>query len=119
MVDRLGPFDGFSLHLKICGGIAVGRGDTGVAKPLTNRKDIDPRSQQMYRGAMAHAVGVEACCSPMRVSPKMWSTRFFDESGRPDFSPSATLPGRSAVHSLLCFRSSHFERARSDEAAVE
>lgn len=60
MVDHLGLFDGFSLHLKICGGIAVGRGDTGVAKPLTNRKDIDPRSQQMYRGAMAHAVGVKA-----------------------------------------------------------
>jgi len=53
MVDRLGLFDGFSLHLKICGGISVGRGDTGMAKPLADRKDVDPGSQQMYRSAMA------------------------------------------------------------------
>jgi hypothetical protein len=58
MIDRLGLFDGFSLHLKICGGITVGRGDTGVTKPLADRKYVDPRSQQMYCGAMAHAVGV-------------------------------------------------------------
>ena len=60
MVDRLGLFDSFPLHLKIGGGIAVSRGDTGVAKPLADRKDVDPRSQQMYRSAMAHAVGVQA-----------------------------------------------------------
>jgi hypothetical protein len=34
MLDRLGLLYGFSLHLKIDGGIAVRRGDSGVAKPF-------------------------------------------------------------------------------------
>jgi hypothetical protein len=38
-------------------GVPVGRGDTGVAKPLADRDDVYARSQEMYRGAMAHAVG--------------------------------------------------------------
>jgi hypothetical protein len=29
-----------------------------VAKPLADREDVDARSQQMYCGAVAHAVGV-------------------------------------------------------------
>jgi hypothetical protein len=42
MVDRLRLFDGLSLHLKVYGGVAVGRGDTGVAKPLTYRDESTP-----------------------------------------------------------------------------
>ena len=71
MVDRLGLLDGLSLHLKICGGIAVGCGDTGLPKPLANCEDVDPGSQQMYHGAMAHAVGVQALarqCGSYRLS---------------------------------------------------
>ena len=56
--DRLGLLDGFSLHLQICGGITVGCRDTGVTKPLADCEDVDPGSQQMYGGAMTHAVGV-------------------------------------------------------------
>lgn len=41
MLDRLGLLYGFSLHLKIDGGIAVRRGDSGVAKPLADREDVD------------------------------------------------------------------------------
>jgi len=58
MIDRLGLLDGFSLHLKICGCITVGCGDTGVPKPLADCEDVDPGSQQVYRGAMALAVRV-------------------------------------------------------------
>jgi len=71
MVDRLGLLDGFSLHFEICGGIAVGCGDTGVAEPLADREDVHPGSQQMYRSAVAHAVGVETFvrqCRSHRVS---------------------------------------------------
>ena len=60
MVNRLGLLDGFSLHFKICGGITVGCGDTGVPQPLADCKDVDPGSQKVYRGAMAHAVRVKA-----------------------------------------------------------
>ena len=56
--DCLGLLDGFSLHFKICGGITVGCGDTGVPKPLADCEDVDPGSQQMYGGAMPDAVGV-------------------------------------------------------------
>ena len=52
MVDCLSLLDGFSLHLKICGGITVGCGDTGVPKPLADGEDVDPGSEQMYRSAM-------------------------------------------------------------------
>ena len=57
MLDRLSLFDGLSLHLNIDRGVAVGRGDTSVAQPLADREDVDARSQQMYRGAVAHAIG--------------------------------------------------------------
>lgn len=60
MIYGLCLFDGLSLQLKIDGGVAVGRGDAGVAKPLADSDDVDARSQQMYCGAMAHAVGVQA-----------------------------------------------------------
>ena len=58
MIDRLGPLDHFSLHLKICGGITVRCGDTGVPKPLADCEDVDAGSQQVYRRAVAHAVRV-------------------------------------------------------------
>ena len=67
MVDRLGLFDGFPLHLKIGSGIAVGRGDAGVAKPLADRKDVDPRSQQMYRSAEGNAPPGDAMFNPLRL----------------------------------------------------
>jgi hypothetical protein len=57
-LDRLGLLDGFSLHLKICRGITISCGDTGVPKPLADCEDIDAGSEQMYRSAMAHAVRV-------------------------------------------------------------
>ncbi len=34
-------------------------GDAGVAEPLTDRDDVDARSQQVYGHAMPHAVRVE------------------------------------------------------------
>ena len=79
MVDRLGLFDRFPLHLKIGGGITVGCGDTGVAKPLADGKDVDSRSQQMYRSAMAHAVGVETFVRECR-SHRMSSRTMFPEN---------------------------------------
>ena len=60
VIDGLGLFDCLSLHFEIQRGIAVSRGDTGVAKPLTDRDDVDARAQQMYCGTVAHAVGVQA-----------------------------------------------------------
>ena len=60
MFDRLSLFDGLSVHLNIDRGVAVGRGDTSVAQPLADREYVDTRPQQMYRGAVAHAVGVQA-----------------------------------------------------------
>jgi hypothetical protein len=47
------------ISIKIDRGVPVGRGDTGVAKPLADRENVDTRSQQMYCGAMAHAVRVQ------------------------------------------------------------
>ena len=41
MINGLCTFDGLSLHLKIDRGVPVGRGDTGVAKPLADRDDVD------------------------------------------------------------------------------
>ena len=59
ILDRLGLFDGLPLHLNVDRGVTVGRGDASVAQPLADREDVDARSQQMYRGAVAHAVGVQ------------------------------------------------------------
>jgi len=53
VINGLCTFDGLSFHLKIDRGVPVGRGDTGVAKPLADRDDVDARSQEMYRGAMS------------------------------------------------------------------
>ena len=61
----------FRFIFKICGGITVGCGDTGVPKPLADCKDVDPCSQQVYRGAVTHAVRVQAFarqCGSCRVS---------------------------------------------------
>ena len=66
MFDRLSLFDGLSLHLNIDRGVAVGRGDTSVAQPLADREYVDTRPQQMYRGAVAHAVGVQALACERR-----------------------------------------------------
>jgi hypothetical protein len=79
MVDRLGLFDGFPLHLEIGGGITVDCGDTGVAKPLADRNDADSRSQQMYRSGMAHAVAVETFVRECR-SHRMSSRTMFPEN---------------------------------------
>jgi hypothetical protein len=59
VLDTLGFFDGLSLHLNIDSGVAIGRGDTSVAQPLADREDVDARSQQVYSGAVPHAVGVQ------------------------------------------------------------
>jgi hypothetical protein len=65
VVDRVGLLDGFSLHLKIGGGIAVCRGDTSVAKPLADREDVDPRSQQMYPRCYGACCGGPGACKPV------------------------------------------------------
>ena len=45
VINGLRLFDGLSLHFEIQGGVAVSRDDTGVAKPLTDRDDVDARAQ--------------------------------------------------------------------------
>lgn len=53
-------FDGLSLRLNIDRGVAVCCGNTSVAQPLADGEYVDTRPQQMYRGAVPHAVGVRA-----------------------------------------------------------
>ena len=48
----------------IQGGVAASRGDTGMAKPLTDRDDIDARAQQMYCRTLAMLLG----CKRLAVS---------------------------------------------------
>jgi len=72
VINGLRLFDGLSLHFEIQGGVAVSRGDTGMAKPLTDRDDVNARAQQMYCGTVAHAVGVQTLgrkCRCHRLSP--------------------------------------------------
>jgi hypothetical protein len=58
-IDRSRLLDCFSLHLEIDGRIPIGRRYTGVAEPLTYRHDVHARSEQVYGGTVAHAMGVQ------------------------------------------------------------
>jgi hypothetical protein len=40
--------DGFPFHLEIDGCIPIGRCDAGVSEPLTDRDDVDARSEQVH-----------------------------------------------------------------------
>lgn len=66
-LHRLNAFDGFALHLKINGGIAVRRVEVGMPQPLTDRRHIHSRLQEGDRRAVPHAVRVEP------LGAKTWS----------------------------------------------
>jgi hypothetical protein len=44
--------DGLPLHLEIDGRVSVRRGHTGVTKPLTDRDDVDARSERVDGGTV-------------------------------------------------------------------
>ena len=75
-IDRSRLLDCFSLHLEIDGRIPIGRRYTGVAEPLTYRHDVHARSEQVYGGTVAHAMGVQPLARQRRhrLSPSACRT---------------------------------------------
>jgi hypothetical protein len=60
-LHRLNAFDGFALHLKVNGGIAVRRVEVGMPQPLADRRQIYSGLQKGDRFAMPHTIWVYRC----------------------------------------------------------